>query len=222
MFKRFSLRFALLFLTLEIAHAENLSHLMAQCAPSVHPITLGALIHTESGGYIYALSDDGPKHLPWQARKPRLRSFYPKTLKEATDIAKTLIRNGHLVGIGLTRVSSQHLSRLGLTVEQLLDPCTNLRAGVWILTQFYIRALRQYQKPQTALLAALSAFNTGDFKSGFANGYVQKVMRHAGANEPSHKITKPHRRSTPAPARSTHVNQRRHFLQAKFSKLEFE
>ncbi|CCD29351.1 Putative Lytic transglycosylase-like, catalytic precursor [Candidatus Glomeribacter gigasporarum BEG34] len=224
MFKRFLLRFAMLFLTLEIARAENLSHLMLQCAPSVHPITLGALIRTESGGYPYALSDDGPQHLPWQARKNLLRSFYPKTLKEATDIAKMLIHNGHFVGIGLTQVNSQHLSRLGLTVEQLLDPCTNLRAGVWILTHFYIKALRQYKNPQSALLAAISAFNTGDFKSGFANGYVQKVMINAGITVPLLNITKPRRRlTTPAsPAPSGHVNPRRQFLQAKFSKLEFE
>lgn len=172
---------------------------------------------------MYVLSDDGPQHLPWQTRKTMLRSFYPKTLKEAADIAKTLIHNGHLVGIGLTQVSSQHLSRLGLTVEQLLDPCTNLRTGVWILTHFYINALRQYKHPQTALLAAISAFNTGNFKSGFTNGYVQKVMINAGVTVPTFKITKLRRRSTlTSPTQPGYVNQRRHFLQAKFSKLEFE
>src|SRR5260364_177221 len=109
MFKRFLLRFAMLFLTLEIARAENLSHLMSQCAPSVLPPPLGALIRTESGGYPYALSDAGPQPLPWQARKNLLRRFYPKTLKEATAIAKMLIHNGNFVGIGVTQSNRQAL-----------------------------------------------------------------------------------------------------------------
>src|SRR5260364_97931 len=157
MFKRFLLRFAMLFLTLEIARAENLSHLMLQCAPSVHPITLGALTRTESEEYPYALSDDAPQHLPWQARKNLLRSFYLKTLKEATDIAKMMIHNGHFVGIGLTQVNSQHLSSLGLTVELLLVPFSNLRAFVWILTHCYIKCRKQYKNPKCVLHASISA-----------------------------------------------------------------
>ncbi len=196
MFKSFLLLSTALLLTLEVAHAENLTMLMAQCAPSVHPTTLSAIVRTESGGHLYVLSDDGPRNLPWQVRKTMLRSFYPETLQQALSIAKTLIDNGHLVGIGLTQVSSQHLSRLGLSVEQLLDPCTNLRAGVWILTNFYLNARRQYKNPQSALLAALSAFNTGNFKSGFANGYVQKVMAKAGATIPKLKTTRARRSST--------------------------
>src|SRR5260364_224315 len=223
MFKRFLLRFAMLFLTLEIARAENLSHLMLN---ALHLYIQSRLAHSS------ALNQAG---IRMRYRMMALNICLGSSEKPASQLlsedfkgghryCKNADSNGHFVGIGLTQVNSQHLSRLGLTVEQLLDPCTNLRAGVWILTHFYIKALRQYKNPQSALLAAISAFNTGDFKSGFANGYVQKVMINAGITVPLLNITKPRRRlTTPAsPAPSGHVNPRRQFLQAKFSKLEFE
>jgi type IV secretion system protein VirB1 len=62
---------------------------------------------------------------------------------EAADIAKDLIEKGYIVAIGLAQLSSRNLKRLGLTVEQALDPCINLRSGGQILTEFYERALKR-------------------------------------------------------------------------------
>ncbi|MFC7627109.1 lytic transglycosylase domain-containing protein [Paraburkholderia humisilvae] len=202
---------------------------MAQCAPGVHPTTLSAIVRTESSGHAYVLADSGPRNLPWSARKSMVRSFYPSSPQEAADIAKSLIDSGHLVDIGLTQISSQNLPRLGLTVEQLLDPCVNLRAGGQILTDFYLNALRQYNDQQTALLAAISAYNTGNFESGFSNGYVQRVVTNAGATVPELKTTAlralpanrggSSRRSARADGESRRTSR---LLAAKFSELDVE
>lgn len=156
--------------------AQSLDSLMTRCAPNVHPVTLAALIRTESGGNAYALSDDGLEGLPWAERKKSLRSYSPATLAEAEAIASALIAQGHLVGIGLTQVSSRNLARFNLTVRDALDPCVNVRTGGQILAEFYRDALPKFRDTNSALLAALSAYNTGNFSNGFTNGYVSRVV----------------------------------------------
>jgi type IV secretion system protein VirB1 len=76
--------------------------------------------------------------------------------------------------LGLAQINSENLSALGLTVEQVLDPCTNLRAGAAILSEGYARAMKVHGPGQQALQAALSAYNTGTLTRGFSNGYVAK------------------------------------------------
>lgn len=166
---------------------SEMETLLTQCVPSVHPSTMGAIIRTESRGNAYALSDDGPSHLPWRVRKTMLRSFNPGSLEEAVRITNGLIRDGHIVGLGLAQVNSRNLAKLGLTVEQALDPCTNLNAGGQILTNFYLRAFRKYGNAEKALIAAISAYNTGNFVAGIENGYVGKVVR-AGYTVPPLRV----------------------------------
>lgn len=212
----------LVFLTLGTARAQDLTGLMAQCAPDVHPTTMGAIVRVESGGNVFILSDDGPKNLPWSTRKTMLRSFRPESLKEASQIARDLIEQGHLVGIGLTQVSSRNLPQLGLSVEQLLDPCTNLRAGGQILTNFYLRAVKQYKDPQSALLAAISAFNTGSFDAGFTNGYVNRVVGTSGMTVPALRYAGATVGGTAKVRNSGATRRSAGLLQAKFSELDVE
>jgi type IV secretion system protein VirB1 len=73
------------------------------------------------------------------------------------------------------QVNSRNLAELGYTIEQVLDdPCANIRAGAAVLSADYAAAVRTHGEGQAALQAALSAYNTGDFYSGFANGYVAR------------------------------------------------
>lgn len=157
---------------------------MSECAPKVHSATLGAIVKTESNGHVYVLSDDGPRGMPWSQRKHMLRSFRLGSAQEAAELARSLIAQGHLVGMGLTQVSSQHLPKLGVSIEQLFDPCTNLQLGGQILSLLYEQALRKFKGEQTALRAAISAFNTGNFHDGLRNGYVAKVVANARAGIP--------------------------------------
>lgn len=166
--------------------ASDTAELIARCAPKVDIETFGAIVRTESSGHVFVLSDDGPRHLPWRQRKRMLRSFYPASADEAAATARKLIADGHLVGIGLTQISSQNLGGLGVSIEQLLDPCTNLSVGARLLRTLYQQAVRsgRYASPQRAVGAAISAYNTGNFNDGFKNGYVSKVLANMSAGIP--------------------------------------
>lgn len=176
---------AFLFLTLEAA-AADLSELLMRCAPNVHPVTMGALVRHESGGNPYAILDNGDWGLPRSRRV--LRSFRPQSAEEAVTVAKELIAAGHVVDMGLGQINNRNLKGLGLTVEQIFDPCTNLRASQTILSNNYSTAVRRYGTGDRALYAALSAYNTGNFTSGFANGYVRKVLKASSLNVPELRV----------------------------------
>lgn len=140
------------------------------CALNVHPVTLEAVIRVESHGNPLALNVNrlaGPQ--------PR-----PATVAEAVQMAESYIARGYNVDIGLMQVNSRNLAALGYTVEQVLDPCISIQAGGKILTADYAEAARRLGEGQAALQAALSAYNTGTFWRGFANGYVAKYYGPGG------------------------------------------
>lgn len=144
--------------------------LMHHCAPTVAPETIAAIIRVESGGNPYALGVNGPI-----AKRPR-----PQNAAEAARLAHYYISLGYSVDLGLMQINSQNLKGLGLTVEQVLDPCHNLAAGSQILSRGYAGAVKRYGHGQEALRAALSAYNTGNYERGFRNGYVAKYYGKKG------------------------------------------
>ena len=163
----------------------GLEQLILACAPQVAPSTMAAIVRVESGGKPYAINVNGAQRLTRQ----------PRNAEEATAWADWLVKRGYSVDMGLAQINSGNLARLGLTPTQLFDPCTNLKAGAKILTENYLGATRHYGGGQTALQAALSAYNTGNYRAGLTNGYVAKVtaaadtrnappLRHAGAGKP--------------------------------------
>ena len=136
------------------------------CALNVSPVTLEAVARVESGGNSLALNVNrlsGPQP-------------HPVSVVEAVRIAESYIARGYSVDMGLMQVNSRNLPALGYTVEQVLDPCTNVAAGGRILTANYADAARRMGQGQPALQAALSAYNTGNFSAGFRNGYVAKYV----------------------------------------------
>ncbi len=131
--------------------------LLSRCAPTVHPETMAAVISAESRGHRFAIADAGPVNLPWSQRKSMVRSFYFGTAQEAAEKANELIAAGHTVSLGPAQINDRNLRPLGLTVESVFDPCTNVAAGGQILTNFYQRAAKQFGYGGRALRAALSA-----------------------------------------------------------------
>lgn len=173
------------FLTLE-TRAADLGGLLRECAPNVHPVTMSALIRHESGGNPYAILDNGN----WGVSRSKrvLRSLRPQSHAEAVKVAKELIAAGHVIDMGLGQVNNRNLKGLRLTVEQIFDPCTNLRASQTILSNNYSMAVKRYGPGDQALYAALSAYNTGNFIGGFRNGYVQKVVLASSLNVPELRV----------------------------------
>jgi type IV secretion system protein VirB1 len=135
------------------------------CAANIASVTLEAVIEVESRGDALAL------HVNGQATQPHR----PADAREAAVLARNYIAQGYSVDLGLMQVNSRNLPALGYTVEEVLnDPCTNIRADAAVLTADYAAAVRVHGEGQAALQAALSAYNTGDFNRGFANGYVAR------------------------------------------------
>lgn len=145
----------------------NLLTLVMVCAPFVSSNTMMAIIGHESRGNPWAL---GVKGYSFQK---------PVDYSTAVNEAKRLIAKGASVDMGLMQVNSRTMVNLGLTVEQVYDPCSNVYAGGVVLTRNYVKASEQFSDPQSALQAALSAYNTGNFRSGFKNGYVRLVLNQA-------------------------------------------
>jgi len=143
--------------------------LAAQCAPSVAPATMLAIVRTESGGFIHALNVNGTKSPP-----------RPKDQASAAILARRFIAAGYSVDLGLAQINSRNLARLGMTIEDALEPCRSLAGGASILTQNFV-ATSSDQQPQARLRVALSMYNTGSRSRGFSNGYVGKVLANAGS-----------------------------------------
>ncbi len=142
--------------------------LASQCAPSVAPQTVAAIVQTESHARPFALNVNGGSQPPPQANAA-----------SAAETAKRYIAAGHSVDLGLGQINSRNMRWLGLTWATVFDPCTNIAALGRVLTQNYNTAIAG-RDPQTALRVALSLYNTGSSSRGFRNGYVAKVVGNAG------------------------------------------
>ena len=151
--------------------------LIHQCAPYAAPETVKAVIQTESRGNPLALNVNGKMQL----------QYLPRTFDEAVGWANWLINRGYSVDLGLMQINSHNLTRFNMTPADAFDPCRNIQAGTELLTEQYTRAKQIHGEGNKALLHAISAYNTGNFQSGFHNGYVDKVVTNAlGPPPPAH------------------------------------
>lgn len=149
----------------------DLPALYEELREAVHPETMGRVVRVESGGHVFAVNVN---RRPGQSAPPAIRQ--PRTLDEAVALALHWIGQGHTVDIGLGQVNSIHLATMGLTVRQLFDPRTNLRASASVLQACYARARRAGLEHggREAMTAMLSCYNTGDMQRGIQNGYVSR------------------------------------------------
>jgi len=128
---------------------------------------MAAVVAVESGGDALALHDNTLG-----------RSFRARDRAQAATWAGILIGMGHSVDLGLSQIDSSSLGWVGLSVADAFDPCRNLRAGSTILGWDYASASARFGPGQTALRAALGAYNTGSLYEGAA--YVDRILAAAG------------------------------------------
>jgi len=159
--------------------ATEFRRLARACAPDIPLVTLRAISRAESAFHPYALSLDYPQ------RTAREQGFdggeiflarQPRTLGEARGWAGWLVQHGRSVSIGLMQVSTEHAADLGLTADELFDPCTNIRVAAEIFKAKYRHAAARSGEGQEALWEALSEYNSGSSVVGFDNGYVTDVV----------------------------------------------
>jgi type IV secretion system protein VirB1 len=146
--------------------------LAAQCAPSVAPATIAAIVQTESRGFELAIGVNGLARQPARAA----------SVAQAVQTARYYVGKGYSVDLGLGQINSRNMKALGLTWDNVFDPCTNIAAAGAVLSGNY-HSVRAGLHPQRALRIALSMYNTGSQSRGFSNGYVDKVVGNAGVSD---------------------------------------
>lgn len=159
-----------------MADLNALFELAKRCAPTVAPMTMVSIVQVESRGNPLAINvNRAPDPPPARSRQ------------EAIATAERLIAEGQNLDLGLAQINSKNLASLGLTVADAFEPCRNLAASAKLLQASYLAAARLAPE-QDALRMAFSAYNTGNHRRGFLNGYVAKVEAEAfklapGANK---------------------------------------
>ncbi len=105
--------------------------------------------------------------------------WQPRTRPEALVTIKMLETHGVNYSVGLGQVNKHNFRRYGITAEQALEPCTNLRVAADILKDCFLRAKQRkasQQDVQRALRDAFSCYYSGNFTTGYRLGYVSKVV----------------------------------------------
>jgi type IV secretion system protein VirB1 len=146
--------------------------LAQQCAPEVSPVTMAAIVRTESGFDPYAIG---------VANGRLVRQ--PASLSEAVATAHALSATGWNFSVGLAQVNRTNWHAYGLNEQSAFDPCRNLAAGAAILQGCFESARRAQTdtraNSQSALRASLSCYASGNFSAGYRTGYVQRVVNNA-------------------------------------------
>lgn len=94
----------------------------------------------------------------------------PTSLEEAIATARSLETQGYNFSVGVAQVNHANLKKYDLdTYEKAFSICGNLLAGSRILAQCYADAGGVWGK-------AFSCYYSGDFTTGFRDGYVQRVL----------------------------------------------
>ena len=136
--------------------------LAQQCAPEIATEAVVPLVLTESGGDDLSININ---------KGPRVRAA---SIADGVALVRRYMVAGYTIDVGLAQVNSANFARLGVTVEQAFDPCTNLRLASLMLRAGYGLAIKHYTGLD-AISATYSLYNTGTLTRGFRNGYVGRV-----------------------------------------------
>jgi type IV secretion system protein VirB1 len=142
----------------------NLDNYIKACTYDVSAKTIAVIVEVESERNPWVINDNTTK-----------KSYKFISKEEAVAKAEELITQGNNIDLGLAQINSYNLPKLNLTAGQVLEPCTNLKAGSTILKGFYFQAKERFSDNQQALFHALSAYNTGSLYNGYE--YASKVWR---------------------------------------------
>lgn len=125
---------------------------------AVSPEVMEHIVHVESSANPYAIGVVGGR----LERQPR-------NLPEALATVQMLDARGYNFSLGLAQVNRANLGRYGLdSYAKAFNTCANLSAGAHILADCYSSAHGDWGK-------AFSCYYSGNFTTGFRDGYVQKI-----------------------------------------------
>jgi type IV secretion system protein VirB1 len=116
------------------------------------------VVHVESGSNPYAIGVVGGQLVR-----------QPQNLGEAVATVQMLDAKGYNYSLGVAQVNRANLGRYGLdSYEKAFEVCPNLAAGARILAACYASSDSDWGK-------AFSCYYSGNFVTGYRDGYVQKV-----------------------------------------------
>lgn len=93
----------------------------------------------------------------------------PQNLDEAVATVQMLDATGYNFSVGVAQVNRSNLGKYGLdSYEKAFEICPNLIAGSRILAECYTSSGRDWGK-------AFSCYYSGNFVTGYRDGYVQKI-----------------------------------------------
>ena len=93
----------------------------------------------------------------------------PQNLGEALATVRMLEDKGYNFSVGLAQVNRANLGKYGLdSYEKAFDRCSNLSVGARILSDCYASSGNDWGK-------AFSCYYSGNFVTGYRDGYVQKI-----------------------------------------------
>ncbi len=125
---------------------------------AVSPEVMQHIVHVESSANPYAIGVVGGQ-----------LERQPKNLAEALATVQMLDDKGYDFSVGLAQVNRANLGRYGLdSYQKAFNACANLSAGAHILAGCYSNAHGDWGK-------AFSCYYSGNFTTGFRDGYVQKI-----------------------------------------------
>lgn len=142
----------------------DLTQLIDQCVNPKHKTVMQAIVKVESGGKPLAIGLNKGFKLQYQA----------KDTAQAKSWVDYLEKNNYNFDVGIGQVNIKNIHNYGYKASDLLDPCLNLKIASEIFDKSHQSALAT-DNSANALKKAISAYNTGNFRSGFKNGYVAKV-----------------------------------------------
>lgn len=120
----------------------------------------------------------------------------PQSIGEAVATVRMLESRGYNFSVGLSQVNRANFGKYGLTsYEQAFEVCPNLTAGARILSDCYASSGNDWGK-------SFSCYYSGNFVTGYRDGYVQKVYDSINAVDPNaHEaaISKPIQLASTAP-----------------------
>ncbi len=146
----------------------NLDETIRQCANKDHTPALKKIFRYESKLNPFAVGINSDR---FSLKRD------PTSLAEAMAVVRYLDVHGINFDAGIGQVNSENLNKFGAKDDkrsQAFDLCKNIDYSDRVYTDCLDRG--------GSIEKALSCYNTGNFKAGFHNGYVAKVMNVA-ANE---------------------------------------
>lgn len=155
---------------------SNFRVLASKCAPTVSYDTLYALVKTESSFNPFAIG----------VVNDSIKIKQAKNIEDALVNIQILEREGKNYSIGLGQINKFNFKKLGLSAEQLLDPCTNLKATASILNQCFLSVSKFDDADRLA--KSLSCYYSGNEVTGFKHGYIDRVKQNSKVFIPSISI----------------------------------